>query len=70
MKKIFCFVAILLSVTLNYAAMAGQGNNLPSGPRYMLNVIAFDNCPAGDFIGSNRHMIAVKANFDPFSDPS
>jgi hypothetical protein len=71
MKKFFCFVAILLSVTLNYAiAMAGQGNNLPSGPRYMLNVIAFDNCPAGDFIGSNRHMIAVKANFDPFSDPS
>jgi hypothetical protein len=71
MKKFFCFVAILLSVTLNYAiSMAGQGNNLPSGPRYMLNVIAFDNCPAGDFIGSNRHMIAVKANFDPFSDPS
>ena len=71
MKKIFCFVAILLSVTLNCAiAVAGQGNNLPSGPRYMLNVIAFDNCPAGDFTGSNRHMIAVQANFDPFSDPS
>lgn len=71
MKKIFCFVAILLSVTLNCAiAVAGQGNNLPSGPRYMLNVIAFDNCPAGDFIDSNRHMIAVKANFDPYSDPS
>jgi hypothetical protein len=71
MKKFFCFVAILLSVTLNYAiAMAGQGNNLPSGPRYMLNVIAFDNCPAGDFTDSNRHMIAVKANFDPYSDPS
>jgi len=38
-------------------------NNLPSGPRYVLNVIAFDNCPAGDFTDSNRHMIAVKANF-------
>src|SRR5262245_56983426 len=70
MKKFFCFVAILLSVTLNYTiAMAGQGNNLPSGPRYMLNVIAFDNCPAGDFTDSNRHMIAVQANFDPYSDP-
>src|SRR5262245_18806112 len=71
MKKIFCFVAILLSVTLNCAiAVAGQGNNLPSGPRYMLNVTAFDNCPTGDFMDSNRHMIAVKANFDPYSDPS
>jgi hypothetical protein len=72
MKKFYCFVAILLSVTLNYAiATAGQGNNLPSGPRYMLNVIAFDNCPAGDFTDSNRHMIAVQANFDPYStDPT
>ncbi|MGH7797034.1 MAG: hypothetical protein ACREQ2_19395 [Candidatus Binatia bacterium] len=71
MKKFICFVAILLSFTLSSAVtMAGQGNDLPSGPRYMLNVIAFDNCPAGDFIGSNRHMIAVKANFDSYSDPS
>lgn len=71
MKKFICFVAILLSFALSYTStMAGQGNNLPSGPRYMLNVIAFDNCPAGDFVDSNRHMIAVKANFDPYSDPS
>src|SRR4029450_426809 len=72
MKKFICFVAILLAVIANYAiTIAGQGHNLPSGPRYMLNVIAFDNCPAGDFIDSNRHMIAVKANFDPYSsDPS
>ncbi len=71
MKKSICFVTILLSLTFVYSiAVAGQGNNLPSGPRYMLNVIAFDNCPAGDFTGSNRHMIAVKANFDPYSDPT
>jgi len=70
MKKFTCFVTILLSFTLIYGfAMAGQGNNLPSGPRYMLNVIAYDKCPAGDFTDSNRHMIAVKANFDPYSDP-
>jgi len=36
----------------------------------MLNVIAFDNCPAGDFINSDGHMIAVKANYDPYSDSS
>src|SRR5262245_60114745 len=42
---------------------AGQGNDLPSGPHYMLNIIAYDNCPAGDFLNSNRHMIAVQASF-------
>lgn len=57
---------LILTVIAVFAigfAVAGNGNNLPPGPRYMLNVIAYDNCPAGDFIGSNRHMIAVKASF-------
>jgi predicted small secreted protein len=36
MKKFICVVAILLSFTLSYTGtMAGQGNNLPSGPRYI-----------------------------------
>ena len=30
-------------------------------------VIAFDNCPADDFIGSNRNQIAVKANYQVMS---
>jgi len=64
MKKSLSVLVLVLSLTLIYSiALAGNGNNLPSGPRYMLNVIAFDNCPAGDFTDSNRHMIAVKANF-------
>ena len=54
--------AALMSV-VSSAAWAGKGNNLPPGPRYNLQVIAFDNCPAGDFTGSNRHQIAVKANY-------
>ncbi len=71
MKKLIFSITILFSLTLIYSlAVAGNGNNLPPGSRYMLNVIAFDNCPAGDFTDSNRHMIAVKANFDPYSDPS
>lgn len=45
------------------SALAGNGNDLPSGPRFMLNVIAFDQCPSGDFTDSNRHMIAVQANY-------
>ncbi len=64
MKKFMYIAAILLSFTFIYGfAIAGEGNGLPSGPRYMLNVIAFDNCPAGDFTDSNRHMIAVKADY-------
>lgn len=64
-NSISVFVLALSLSLICGIAQAGGGNGLPSGPRYMLNVIAFDNCPAGDFTGSNRHMIAVKANFTP-----
>jgi hypothetical protein len=56
-----------------------KGNGLPAGQKllYNLEVIAYDgnNCPAGDFSGSNTHRIAVKANFSDLSsvkgsDPS
>jgi len=40
-----------------------KGNGLPPGQRYMLNIIGYENCPAGDFTDSNRHMIAVQAGF-------
>jgi hypothetical protein len=67
MKKILAFTLVLaLTLIFTYGmAFAGNGNGLPPGPRYMLNVKAFDpdNCPAGDFTGSNRHMIAVQADF-------
>ena len=65
MKRfLFICLTFALTIPLVYSiSLAGNGNNLPSGPRYMLNVIAFDNCPAGDFTDSNRHMIAVKANY-------
>jgi hypothetical protein len=66
MRKALSVFVLALSLSLICGiALAGNGNGLPSGPRYMLNVIAFDNCPAGDFTGSNRHMIAVQANFTP-----
>jgi len=58
MRKIAIVIAGIFIVSLvSGAALAG------SGKKFMLNVIAFDNCPAGDFDDSNRHMIAVKANF-------
>ena len=50
-----CFIAV--------PAFAGEGNGIPSGKNFLLNVIAFENCPDGDFTDSNRHMIAVKAGY-------
>lgn len=47
-------------------ALASNGNGLPNGPKngkFQLEVIAFENCPAGDFTDSERHMIAVEAGF-------
>lgn len=49
-------------------ALSHAGNGIPTGPKkgsVNLQIIAFDNCPAGDFTDSNRHMIAVKADFSP-----
>ena len=64
MRKSIYFVTILSAfIFICSNALAGKGNGLPPGPRFMLNVIAFDNCPSGDFTDSNRHMIAVKANY-------
>jgi len=64
MKKSLPVLIFVMFLALTFSiALAGIGNNLPPGPRYMLNVIAFDNCPAGDFTDSNRHMIAVQADF-------
>jgi len=65
MRKSLSVLVLVLSLTLLFysTVLAGNGNKLPPGPRYMLNVIAFDNCPGGDFTDSNRHMIAVQANF-------
>ncbi|MDH3646797.1 MAG: hypothetical protein OER80_08495 [Gammaproteobacteria bacterium] len=55
-----------LLTLLAFASHAGNG--LPKGPMkgsVNLQIIAFENCPAGEFTDSNRHMIAVKANFAP-----
>src|SRR5262245_9248898 len=64
--KLIAICALLIGAASS-TAWAGNGNGLPPGPRYNLQVIAFDNCPAGDFTGSNRHQIAVKANYQVIS---
>ncbi len=64
----FLYVIAGLSITTFTAgtALAQHGNGLPHGPKngkFQVQVIAFENCPAGDFTGSERRMIAVEANF-------
>ena len=51
------------SITMNAAGSHTTGNGAKNGYRYTLNVIAFENCPDDPFVDSNRHMIAVKANY-------
>jgi hypothetical protein len=66
-RIILTAVSAALISFFSWAALAGNGNNLPPGPRYNLQVIAYDNCPAGDFTGSNRHQISVKADYQVVS---
>jgi hypothetical protein len=55
-----------LAMTASAGKPENKGNNLPHGDKvvYGLEVIAFDNCPAGDFLDSSRRMIAVQADFN------
>jgi hypothetical protein len=45
------------------AQNTNNGNGAKVGKQgFLLNVIAFENCPQGEFLDSHRHQIAVKAN--------
>ncbi len=65
--KFKVFTIALLGLTTSGFALA-QSANGNNGARvgkggFMLNVIAFENCPSGDFIDSRRHQIAIQANY-------
>jgi len=60
-------VLILTVIALFAIGFALAGNGAPPGADYNLQVIAYENCPAGDFTDSNRHQIAVKANYNYYS---
>lgn len=70
-KSLFCtgLAAGLLALGLATASWAVKpvpkevGHGGKNMPYYGLEIIAFDNCPAGDFKNSNRRMIAVQADF-------
>ena len=52
--------AIIVSLITTGSAFGANGVG-PGG--FSLEIIAFENCPDGDFTGSNRRMIAVEANY-------
>ncbi len=66
MVKLLTVIAFMGVFTANQALAqnGGNGNGAKVGKDgYLLNVIAFDKCPGGDFVNSNRHQIAVQANY-------
>jgi hypothetical protein len=64
LNSFFAAVAVFtLGMLVTPAHAANTGNGAISGPRYTLNVIAFDHCPGDDLKGSERHMIAVQADY-------
>ena len=68
MTRLVTVIAItlfgMLAASDVLAQNRGNGNGAKVGKNgFMLNVIAFEQCPSGDFIDSNRHQIAVQANY-------
>ena len=53
----------LLTILLSSGAIAGNGAATGKGG-FLVNIVAYDNCPAGDFTDSNRHHIAVQADYN------
>ncbi len=53
-------VVVSAALLLSSPVLAQNGVG-PGG--FSLEVIAFENCPGGDFTDSNRRMIAVQANY-------
>lgn len=65
MKMNKLFASLLLGLLVLSAGSAfAQGNGALSGPHYNLNIIGHNNCPGDDLVGSKRHVIAVKLNFN------
>lgn len=64
MAKLWMVFALAVLATPAAFAQSVKNNGARVGKTgYLLNVIAFEKCPAGDFAGSNRRTIAVQADY-------
>lgn len=65
-RSSYCASAVLLMMFAGttFAQGMGMGSGAATGKGgFLLNVVAYDNCPAGEFTDSNRHHIAVQADY-------
>src|SRR6266571_1115802 len=69
--KVLVFGFAAAALLAQPAPAQTKGNGLPGGQKLLFNleIIAYDpnNCPQGDFTGSNTHRIAVKADVNDLS---
>jgi hypothetical protein len=64
MAKLGMFLALAVLATPAVHGQSTKSNGARVGKAgYLLNVIAFERCPRGDFAGSNRRSIAVQADY-------
>ena len=63
MAKLWMVLALAVLATPAAFAQSTKSNGARVGKTgYLLNVVAFEKCPSGDFAGSNRRTIAVEAD--------
>ena len=63
MLRSFTFAAFIAVVAGSASAQQGNNGAKVGKMGFILNVNAFARCPDGEFVDSNRHMIAVQADF-------
>jgi len=64
MARLWTFLALAVLTAPAAHGQSAKNNGARVGKAgYLLNVIAFERCPRGDFAGSNRHSIAVQADY-------
>lgn len=60
MNKLISVTAMTAAAgLLSFNVVAGQGNGMPSGSHYNLNIIGVENAKSAPMTGSNRHTIFV-----------
>ena len=62
MRKLLTLLAFSALATNGALAQSGNNGAKVGKNGFLLNVNAYERCPSGDFLDSNRHMIAVQAN--------
>ena len=68
MSRLLTYTAVAIFAAITMGDVLAQNRDNGNGAKvgkngYILNVIAFEHCPSGDFLNSNRRQIAVRADY-------